>query len=182
MGEADWFRKVTLQRRPTDQLGGVGPGAADRGDEEPPSGVRVPEEPVGGEELVPAGGVPGEPLPERGKDPRKRRPTGRHGHDGEAEGAREGVEVDHVESPHDGPVQKYGARARPAREAPDERGQVAGRAGAVDRDPAESEGLDPRGDREGDRRDRRPPVSPPERSVVDPDHVEVGFRERPPQR
>jgi len=124
----------------------------------------------------------GEPPVEGRADPLEIGAASRDRHDRHAGGAADRVEVEDVEPPDDRSVDQDRADpvSRPQRpEQPDDPG---GAVPPVDAYPGEPDRLDPLRRRDDDGGDRRVPVPPGERSVIDADDPRVRLPEGSPQR
>jgi hypothetical protein len=93
----------------------------------------------------------------------------------------ETIDVDHVETADDDPVQEDGPKALEASGPPDEPEDLSRRIPSVDPDPAEPHRLDPVRRRHRHRGDRSPHVAAPESAVIHSHDPGVLFGEGAPQ-
>ena len=91
-------------------------------------------------------------------------------------------EVEDVEPSYDGPVEQDRPNPVERTEGADEGEDPAGPVRTIDPDVPGAHRLEPFGNGHHHGGDRGVPVRTVERSVVDADHLGVGFTERPPQR
>ena len=92
------------------------------------------------------------------------------------------IEVEDVETSHHDPVEQNRPNAVERTEGADERHDPARPVRTVHADAPRADRLEPFGERDDDRGERRVALGPVERSIIDADELRVGFPERPPQR
>lgn len=181
MGQPQRLGPEAPHRGPCDKSGRVRPGAPDRGGEEGTARGRHPKQTVRGEEAPTSGGVPAEPLTERGTDPTKLGRAARQGDDRKAELTVKEVEVEHVESADHRPVEQEGSRPSDRAGGPDQTDDLPSAVLAVDANGRRHDRLDVVRGRDDHRCDRRAPVRALERAVVHPHDPRMRFPERTPQ-
>jgi len=182
MGEPERLRPMAADRRTLDEPNGVGSRTSHGGGPDRMPGRGNPEQSVRAQEPPTGVGGTREPLPQSRPDPLELRGTSRDRDDRDPELPVERVQVDDVETSHDGPVEQDGAHAFEGPEASDERDHATRAVSAVDPDPADAYRLHALGQRQDHGGERGVAVRAVERAVVHPDHLRVRFPEGTPQR
>jgi hypothetical protein len=182
MRETQRFRPEPVHRGPVKERHRVRRGTPRGGGPDRSAGGRDPEQTVPPQKRVPCVRGSRKPALEGRPDLRKLGWAAGDRHYRRPSGPSDRVEVEHVESPHDGAVEEHGPDRLPAAERREQPHDPFGSVPPIDADAREPDRLDALRGGDDHRGDRRLPVSPFERPVVDADDARVRLAERPPQR
>ena len=136
---------------------------------------------MGGEERIPARRISWEPFLKGGADSGEIGESAGHRHHRSVKAFVHGIEVDHVEPAEYRAVEQHGPYPVERTGRPDEGDHPTARVPSIDSNLADPDRFDVVRNRHNDGGDRRRPVAPRERAVVDRDHSRVGLAERPTQ-